>query len=77
MSPFFSSQEKQQRMRDVYNFYYNEKVEGSAEALSGIWKWNGGDGSSLGAECKQINVFATPDTANKQVCRYVYTYLYM
>jgi len=37
--------EKPQRMVDLHAYYYEDKKEG-------IWKWNGGEGSRLEAECK-------------------------
>jgi len=48
--------EKYQRMVDVFA-YFSEGRE------SGIWKWNGGEGSKLVDECKRIAQGATPDTS--------------
>ena len=38
-------------MRDLYN-YYVLGSEGSPQDLTGIWKWNGGEGSKAEAEKK-------------------------
>ena len=35
--------------------------------MTGIWKWNGGDGSALGNECKSIDTSATPDSSDSRV----------
>lgn len=37
-------------MLDLYGLYY-KRFEGSASAFTGIWKWNGGEGAALTAEC--------------------------
>ena len=60
--------EKQPRMRDLYN-YYVLGSEGSPQDLTGIWKWNGGEGSALNTECRAINTKATPDASNAIVKR--------
>merc|ERR1711920_203517 len=39
--------EKPQRMVDLHAFYYEKEPHG-------IHKWNGGEGSKLGSECKAI-----------------------
>ena len=45
--------EKPQRMVDLHAFYYKN-------VTSGIWKWNGGEGSRLEAECSAIGARRPP-----------------
>lgn len=35
--------------------------------LTGIWKWNGGEGSALGSECKGVDTRAMPDASDARV----------
>jgi len=48
--------EKPQRMVDLHAFYYDKE-------LKGIHKWNGGEGSKLGSECKAIPKNTRPSSS--------------
>jgi len=54
--------EKLQRMQDVFAFYFEGRE-------SGIWRWNGGEGSKLMTECKKINQKASPDANKPHIAR--------
>ena len=54
--------EKPQRMVDLHAFYHGDDQPKGEKA--GIWKWNGGEGSRLQAECKNAMKAGKPP-ANK------------
>lgn len=58
--------EKLPRMRDVAA-YYHHGFEGDSAALTGIWKWNGGEGSALSSECAKVNLRRPPDGSRPEV----------
>jgi len=56
--------EKPQRMVDLHAYYYQQEK-------SGIHKWNGGEGSKLGSECKAIAKNGKPDMSRPLLKRVV------
>ena len=57
--------EKPQRMVDLHAYYHGNDMSKGDKA--GIWKWNGGEGSRLQAECKAAMKSGPPPTSKPHI----------